>query len=209
MDRIRKITRLSIFIDYDNFTISYRNKFGLKQENIAVWDNLCDQFCSYYSKYFITNDFEVVDHVGTFLCVGLSEDLYLEDEEIRKQLNQRERAIRKRFRSLDRKNGFIIKYGGRQKPYIDEEGKVHFGKEKGVDAEIICQMLMGSFLDHYDACIIFSDDADYIPAITRIQDYFGKKVIQAGYVKGRLREQAYGNIPLEDTDSRLIMEADD
>ena len=104
---------------------------------------------------------------------------------------------------MDKKNGFIVKYGSRTKPFEDKNGKLRLGKEKGVDSEIICQMLMGAFLNHYDACILLSDDADYVPAVIRVQDYFGKKVIHAGYLDGALREHAYGNIPLEKADKDL------
>ena len=194
MENIGKITRISIFVDYDNFAISYCKKFNLKEEEISIWDGLCDLFINYYQTNFIKNTFEVVDHVGTFLCVGLSEYVCKE-----------ERIIKQRFKELDRKNGFIIKYGDRIGSYRDKEGNFRLGKEKGVDAEIICQMLMGAFLDHYDACILMSDDADYLPAVNRTQDYFGKKVIQAGFQKSKLREHSYANIPLELADKKLII----
>jgi uncharacterized LabA/DUF88 family protein len=194
VENIGKITRISIFVDYDNFAISYCKKFNLKEEEISIWDGLCDLFVNYYQTNFIKNTFEVVDHVGTFLCVGLSEYVCKE-----------ERIIKQRFKELDRKNGFIIKYGDRIGSYRDKEGNFRLGKEKGVDAEIICQMLMGAFLDHYDACILMSDDADYLPAVNRTQDYFGKKVIQAGFQKSKLREHSYANIPLELADKKLII----
>jgi len=99
--------------------------------------------------------------------------------------------------------GFIVRYGCRTAPYRDKSGKFRLGKEKGVDAEIICQMLMGAFLNHYDACILMSDDADYLPVVRRIHDYFAKKVIQAGFHDSKLRNQSYGNIPLENADANL------
>jgi uncharacterized LabA/DUF88 family protein len=197
VENIGKITRISIFVDYDNFAISYCKKFNLKEEEISIWDGLCDLFINYYQTNFIKNTFEVVDHVGTFLCVGLSENIYRVEEKI----------IKQRFKELDRKKGFIIKYGDRTTGYTDKKGKFNLGKEKGVDAEIICQMLMGAFLDHYDACILMSDDADYLPAVNRAQDYFGKKVIQAGFHKSKLREHSYANIPLEDANKELIIES--
>ena len=65
-------------------------------------------------------------------------------------------------------------------------------------------MLMGAFLNHYDACILMSDDADYLPVVRRIHDYyFAKKVIQAGFHDSKLRNQSYGNIPLENADANL------
>ena len=95
MDKIGKITRVSIFVDYDNFAISYCNKFDISEEDISIWDNLCDLFISYYQTNFIKNTFEVVDHVGTFLCVGLSEYICKE-----------EKFIKQRFKDLDRKKRF-------------------------------------------------------------------------------------------------------
>ena len=187
---IKKITKVSIFIDYDNFSISYRKKHRINEVDIPVWDGLSDKLLNYYRDNFIKNDFEVIELTGTFLCVGMSDYL----------LYKEEREIKKRFQALDRKTGFIVRYGSRTAPY-KENGEFRLGKEKGVDSEIICQMLMGAFLNHYDACILMSDDNDYLPAVRRIQDFFGKKVIQAGFKNEKLRNQAYGHIPLELADS--------
>lgn len=190
---IKKITRVSIFVDYDNFTITYCKRHKIDETAISIWDGLNDTLLDYYKNNFVINDFEVIDHMGTFICVGMSD--YLASKE--------EREIKKRFQELDRKMGFIVRYGNRTAPYRDKHGNFRLGKEKGVDAEIICQMLMGSFLNHYDACILMSDDSDYLPVLRRIQDFFGKKVIQAGFKDSKLRNQSYGNIPLENADANL------
>ena len=190
---LKKLTRISIFIDYDNFSISLCDHNKIKETEISVWDNLNDYFLKYYSTYFIKNDFEIVDHAGTYLCVGLSD--YLIDRE--------EQNVKKKFQALDRKHGFIVKYGYRTAPHRNKKGIFMLGKEKGVDSEIICLMLMGAFLNHYDSCILLSDDNDYIPVIDRVQDYFGKKVIHAGFRDSKLRNKAYGHIPLELTDNRM------
>ncbi|KAA3609653.1 MAG: NYN domain-containing protein [Calditrichaeota bacterium] len=184
---IKKVTRISIFIDYDNFSISYSKINNIKEKDITIWDKLNGLFLSYYKNKFINNEFEAMEHTGTFLCVGISDFLVFEQEKLNK----------KHFQALDRKLGFIIRYGNRAPSKKDKKGIFQLGKEKGVDAEIICQMLMGAFLDHYDACILMSDDGDYIPAIRRVQEYFGKKVIQAGFHDSKLRNQAFGHIPLE------------
>ena len=189
---IKKITRVSIFIDYDNFTISYCKIHKIAETAIPFWDSLNDKLLDYYKNNFIRNDFEVIDHTGTFICVGMS-DFYTREE----------KEIKERFQELDRKAGFIIRYGNRTTPYRDKQGNFKLGKEKGVDAEIICQMLIGAFLNHYDACILMSDDADYLPVVRRIHDYFAKKVIQAGFHDSKLRNQSYGNIPLENADANL------
>ena len=187
----KKITRLSIFIDYDNFSISYCNKHDIEEEDISIWDGLSKGLLNYYENNF-KNDFEVIEHTGTFLCVGMSDNLFYDED----------KDLKERFQVLDRKTGFIVRYGYRDRSK-KKKGKFILGKEKGVDAEIICQMMMGAFLNHYDACILMSDDKDYIPAVRRIQDYFGKKVIQAGFINGKLRNQAFSHIPLENTDEKL------
>ncbi len=204
MKEFRKITRVSVFIDYDNFFISYLDKFhpGTSKEkrdklmwdeigSMPVWDNLNDNLINYYAENFIKNDFEILEHTGTFLCVGVSE-MYNKVESKRKE----------QFKEIDRKHGFIVKYGHRTKGYWKGD-KFQVGKEKGVDAEIICTMLMGAFLDHYDSCILMSDDGDYVPVIERVQDYFGKKVIQAGFKDVPSRNKAYAHIPFERADKTL------
>ncbi len=188
-----KITRVSIFVDYDNFANAYCEKYQIDETAIPVWDGLNNAMLAYYKENFVNHDHEVIDHTGTFLCVGMSDYLAFKEE----------REIKKRFQALDRKRGFIVSYGNRTSPYRDKHGNFRLGKEKGVDAEIICQMLMGAFLNHYDSCILLSDDSDYLPVLRRLHEYFGKKVIQAGFRDSKLRNQSYGNIPLENADANL------
>ena len=193
--KIKKITRVSVFVDHDNFTINYCRKHKLDEDNITAWDCLNERLLDYYRENFIKNDFEVVEHKGTFICVGTPESLHYREDRDKKH----------RFHELDRKTGFIVRYGEREPTYKDRRtGEVKFGRERGVDAEIICQMLMGAFLDHFDACILLSDDGDYLPVVRRVQEYFGKKVIQAGFSRSKLRNQSYAHIPLEDADAELV-----
>ncbi len=182
-----KITRVSIFIDYDNFTINYRARHH-KKPVMILWDKLVPELLDFYQRNLILNKYEILEPNEVRLCVGLS-DVPVGDEGYN---------LATIYRPLDRKPGFIMKYGCRlvQKNELTQRREI--GKEKGVDSEIICQMLMGAFLNHYDSCILLSDDSDYIPVITRIQDYFGKKVIQAGFKDdSKIREIAYAHIPLE------------
>ncbi|MDZ7721638.1 MAG: NYN domain-containing protein [candidate division KSB1 bacterium] len=186
------LTRLCIFIDYDNFTISYGSAHHVKRKDIDVWDTLNSNLIKLYAEAFCNPEFERVVHCGTYVCVGVGEH----------RLTNKEMQLRKFFKSLDREQGYIFKYGHR-KPPKQKDGQVQLGEEKGVDAEIICQMLMGAFLDHYDVCILMSDDSDYLPAVHRVQDYFNKKVIQAGFHDSRLRNQSYGHIALEEAGKML------
>ena len=115
----KKITRVAIFVDYDNFFISYLRKFhpGMKREekdhlmweevgSLPVWNKFNENLLKYYKDHFIKNDFEILEHSGTFICVGMSE-----------MLSRDEFKKKEQFRELDRKDGFIIKYGHRTKGY--------------------------------------------------------------------------------------------
>ena len=194
---IKKITKISIFIDYDNFVYGYKKRYEIEKStsrdkvvNIKIWEKLNQVLLAYYESYFIKK-FETTDLVATYLCVGLSDIV-----------DKKEAWKREIFKKLDRIPGFIVRYGYRScTDKTDDDENFILGKEKGVDTEIVCQMLVGAFLNHYDACILVSDDGDYLPAVRRIEDYFGKKVIQAGFnEKCRMRNQAYGHIPLWKTE---------
>ena len=186
MSNICKITRLAVFVDHDNFVSHYCARHNVKPESMAIWDSLSACLTKYYQRHFANAAFEAVDHVGTYVCVGVSEFVAKEEKE-----------IKARLQSIDRKHGFVITYGDRIGSYRDKDGTFRMGQEKGVDAEIICEMLMGAFLNHYDACVLMSDDSDFLPAVRRVQEYFGKKVIQAGFKDSKLRDQCYAHMPLE------------
>lgn len=182
----KRVTRVAVFVDYDNFTINY-NKYYKVEVDDNLWEKLNDELMHYYRTHFIRNDYEVLEHCGTWLCVGLS------DYPIGEEKRNKERI----YRPIDRRFGYIVNYGTRKVKTNAKTGKQELGEEKGVDSEIICQMLMGAFLNHYDVCILLSDDADYIPAVRRVQEFFGRRVIQAGFDGEKLRESAYAHIPFE------------
>jgi uncharacterized LabA/DUF88 family protein len=186
MSNIAKITRLAVFVDHDNFVSHYCAVHGLKPEQVQVWDGLSQGLVRNYQRHFSNPAFEAVEHVGTHVCVGVSDFVSKEEKEIKTRLSQ-----------LDRKNGFIITYGDRIGSYRDKDGNYRQGQEKGVDAEIICRMLMGAFLDQYDACVLMSDDSDFLPVVSRVQEYFGRKVIQAGFKDSKLRDQCYAHLAWE------------
>jgi len=76
----KKITKVSIFVDYDNFTITYCKKHKFDETEIPIWDSLSDKLLDYYRNNFIRNNFEVIDHTGTYICVGMSDYLLQKEE---------------------------------------------------------------------------------------------------------------------------------
>lgn len=180
MDRINKI---ALFVDYENFTSGYERTFEGKQMTFDIWESLNDCILSRYRSTFPFD--ETIDHTGTWLTIGVREFPKKYDKELLQHLHQ-----------LDCINRFIIKYGIRDRR----------GKEKGVDTELVCQMLHMAFHKNYDTCIILSDDSDFIPAVNMIQSY-GLRAIQAGFNRySRLRAACFGNLKMEEANENLRFE---
>lgn len=181
----RRINRIAIFIDHDNFVSNFKKKIKRKKLEDYDWERLNPNLIKAYKRIFPFK--EEIDHIGTWICLPKEE--YPKTDGAMTFLES--------IRRVDCLQKFIVKYGYWKK---DNKGR----QEKMVDTEIVCQMLMGAFRDEYDTCFILSDDADYVPAVHRIQDIFGKRVIQVGFSpKSRLRAACYGHLPLEDADADL------
>ncbi len=175
----KRTNRIAIFIDFDNFTSGYYRRFKKRRIDFEDWKILNEKLINRYRVLFPFK--EIIDHIGTWISIGVSESP-----------SEKEKEFRKRIHQIDCINKFNVKYGYRNTK----------GKEKGADTEIICQMLEYAILDQYDNAILLSDDGDFIPAVHRVQDRYGKRVIQAGFEKvSRLRGACYGNIKLENANT--------
>lgn len=191
------IQRIGIFIDYENFSISYKENHQLMRGDKIdnnVWIGLNDAILEAYRTVFTTQEEQIVcSHMFTRITAAVGEyETVLEIDKPRliKRKQQDNKNLKRRKRELallDRIQRFIVTYGTRNKK----------GSEKGVDTEIVCQMLELGFQDRYDIAILLSDDADYIPVVKRLEENYGKRVIQAGYERSRLRGACFGHIPLE------------
>jgi len=181
----KRINRIAIFIDHDNFVTSFKHRHKLDKINLEQWEQLNDNLINAYKKIFPFK--EEVDHIGTWICLPRSRYPQAKGE-----LNFLESMD-----GVDCLQKFIVKYGFWKSSRGGKE-------EKMVDTEIVCQMLVGAFRDEYDTCFILSDDADYVPAINRIQDDYGKRVIQVGFMdRTFIRAACFGHLPLEKSDRNL------
>ncbi|MEM7103039.1 MAG: NYN domain-containing protein [Bacteroidota bacterium] len=167
----KRTNRIAVFVDHDNFKSGYLRQFRVDEMSFEIWENLNDRLMNLYAHFFPFP--ERLDHIGTWITLAL--------------IKSSGKKFKEKISDIDRLQKFIVKYGFRK----------NF-KEKAVDTEIVCQMLMGAVRDEYDVSMILSDDADYIPAVHRIQDMFGKRVIQVGFEeKSKLRAACFGHVPLE------------
>lgn len=181
----KRINRIAIFVDHDNFVSNFKRKHNLKKVSLKQWERLNDNLIAAYRTIFPFK--EEVDHVGTWICLPRS----------RYPQKSGEISFLREMDGIDCLQKFIVKYG-----YW--KGPEHRREEKMIDTEIVCQMLIGAFRNEYDTCFILSDDADYVPAINRIQDDYGKRVIQVGFAdRTMIRAASFGHLPLEHADKQL------
>jgi uncharacterized LabA/DUF88 family protein len=76
-------------------------------------------------------------------------------------------------------------------------------KPKGVDIALTVQMIEDAQRDHFDGCVLFTSDVDYLPLIEAVRR-LGKRVIVAGY-----REGLGENSPFEFVPDQFIDLGDD
>jgi len=81
-------------------------------------------------------------------------------------------------------------------------------REKGIDAKIVADLIIGAFEDKYDLAIVVSSDADILPAIECARKIKGKKVKYIGFDLdgdgGNVNKSIFFNV-----DSSVILNEED
>ncbi|MBK7304119.1 MAG: NYN domain-containing protein [Saprospiraceae bacterium] len=187
------MTRVAILVDRENlFEALSSNQEGILEDGFLpmfVWENFNDRILGAIKEL---SRHESLHHVGTWMFASKRVDLHKEEgkEEIDKEVKFLER-----MKAIDSLFGFIVRYGMGYK----SNGLYH---SKGVDVNLVCQMLVGAFEDEYDICVLVSDDDDFIPAVEIVQNFYGKQVYHAGFQGDRLRAACYGNVEFEEIEFR-------
>lgn len=182
------MNRIAILIDRENLFESLNQKKPQILDDgflpIAVWSEFNQMLLKLVAEQ---SNLEEPRHMGTWMFVSKRVDLH---GELNKAELEQERKFLDQMKAVDSLYGFIIKYGIGYK----KGDKLH---SKGVDVNLVCQMLVGAFEDKYDICVLVSDDDDFIPAVEIVQNFYGKQVYHAGFQGDRLRAACYGNVDLE------------
>ena len=183
------IERVAVLVDREDLLakLSKRKSSSLNDNGFikfSIWEHFNDNVLSCVKRRL---GHDRVKHMGTWMFVGKRVDLFRE-----KQQEERvaEQNLMSHMKKIDSLFGFIIKYGISYKA----ENEIH---HKGLDVNLVCQMLLGAFEDEYDICILISDDDEFIPAVEIAQNYYGKQIFHAGFEPDRLRAACFGNIPFE------------
>jgi uncharacterized LabA/DUF88 family protein len=69
-----------------------------------------------------------------------------------------------------------------------------FEKPKGCDVALATQMVADAGLDLYDSCLLFTSDADFIPAIQAVRT-LGKNVWVYGFDSGLGKNSEFAHVP--------------
>jgi hypothetical protein len=143
VDRISLITKLK------------KNNYLEENENffpISVYKELNNNIMNYLKHEL---HYEKIRHQGTWIFVPKRVDLFdASDESERNE----EKVFLEHMKKVDSIFGYIIKYG------VSYKNKSTISK-KGIDTNLVCQMLLGAFEDEYDICILISDIDEFIPAM--------------------------------------------
>jgi len=177
---MKEVTPHEKFESYLGINVYPREK---KLINLPFWSSLQKQILQQYVKNsFTASSIADITHMGTWLFISQRAHPYLEepydDEEI---------AFLDLMSEVDSLFGYIAKYS------IDNTSRAN----KGVDVNLVCQMLLGAFQDEYDTCILVSDDLSFVPSVDIAQNYRNKRIFHAGFTIGPLRAACYGSIPFE------------
>lgn len=77
-------------------------------------------------------------------------------------------------------------------------------RAKGVDIALTVRLLEDAHRDLFDQCVVFTSDADFLPAIEAVRR-LGKRVYVAGYANGLGRESRFEFIPDQFVDLTEVM----
>ena len=212
--RIASSKKVALFIDANDFEEGYfgkdpadfRKEAASYDALINMYKGLTDAILGELRRKDLPCGIQhyYLEHVGNYLAVPVYRaedlaDLELDDQEILTFVGERRNASAY-HRRLDALQGFILRYV-HPRTRREDKGKPVL-ERKGVDAELICQALIGAMSNDYDVACLLSDNAEYVPLVERVHDFFNKQVIQVGFkddARGvtRLQAACYGHIDLD------------
>lgn len=203
--------RVAIFVDFDNLAGKRARRFGVDRNKATkewvrppgmsddkfhriqkvpmdLWEVFNARMLALLKQ--TSHGIGEIRHAGTWLAVGR-----------KLKPTDGDRRFFRRLQIIDQVQAFMMRYGIKivVRRFVKETSRYEVAHEdRGVDSALVCQMLIGAMHNEYDICILCSDDKDFIPAVALIQNRYGKRVYQAGYLEaGDLRAAAYGHLKLE------------
>lgn len=190
--------RVRIFIDFWNFQLSWNNSTqNAKCDWRALPAAIVGATADVLAAVGITDQLDLEE---TLLYASVDPD---KDGALRGWLNNKiDRLPSWRVTTLERRpqrRQLYCRHCGVTTSACPSCNEPYLGKpEKGVDATIVTDMLSLAWQQAYDIAVLVSSDADFVPAVTKIQEA-GLKVINGGWA-GRghhLKRACWGSFDLD------------
>ncbi len=171
------MTRVAVFIDYQNVYMGARETFGLHDAPFTE-----GQIFPRRAGILVADRGRVVDPARELASVNV-----YRGEPSAKHTRTGQAACQRQVRywssqALVRPIVRPLHYYQRSQDHLGEA--VFEAREKGIDVCIAIDMAMGAMRDEYDVCVLFSGDTDLVPALEAVLDLGKRCEVVAWHAQG-------------------------
>lgn len=182
--RATDASRVMVYVDFPNFNINWRSRFKTEID----WPALPDALLSILSSMPQLKNERLLFRGAHVYDSFIPYDLLALNGVSLSEARQRYFYSQRAFLEADLAGvaGYFVHVfnrtikGSAHNPERTADGLIK-SEEKGVDTSIVTDMLVHASNDVYDIAVLFSDDSDYVPAVTAAQNHFNKRIIHAGF----------------------------
>lgn len=188
------MANIKIFIDFWNFQLSWnanvRPPTDSSQKHVRInWRNLPNTMMSELPG--LLGGGQQFVYKATQVYASVNPMRGGPDEKLKRFLTD----------GLGQLTGYSVKVRDRRvrrESSRDKKQTVERTVEKGVDTLIVTDLFEGAINNSYDIALLISNDSDFVPSVSTIQDRLNKQIIHVGFRQGghHLRTAAWGHIIL-------------
>jgi hypothetical protein len=190
---------VKLHVDFWNFQLSWNNAMSSSTQQVKLgWRQMPSNLMAELPTIF--GPTEQFSYRGTHVFASVDPRPGSKDEGLKRFLH-----------SLNQATGYQVIVRDRKPkkdhcPHCDKD--IDRMVEKGVDASIVTALYEGAINNAYDIALLFSNDADHIPAIKTIQDRLNKQIVHVGFKAGgsAVRSAAWSHILLDGEIARRLIE---
>lgn len=160
--------RTMIFIDGGYLRSVLKETSGDENWDISAFNEKIHAAFHLFSAYIIGGGVDIRHHIRTYYYdanYNKDDPLYRENEH-----GSKYSKYKTLFDSLSDKENVEVKLG---RLVISSKESP---RQKGVDTLIAIDMITKAFMGHFDVCILFCGDRDFIPIVQAVKDQTGKHV---------------------------------
>jgi NYN domain len=190
---------VKLYVDFWNFQLSWNSAMSTAAQRVSLgWRQMPSSLMAELPTVF--GPTEQFAYRGTHVFASVDPRPGSKDEGLKRFLH-----------SLNQATGYqvVVKDRKPKKDHCPHCNKdIDRMVEKGVDASIVTALYEGAINDAYDIALLFSNDADHIPAIKTIQDRLNKQIVHIGFKTGgsAVRSAAWSHVLLDGEIAKRLIE---